>query len=520
MPLPIPSRASAVNGGSRGTRQGTSQRFPSPVGGWNVYDSIASMDPVYGLIMDNVIPTTSDCTIRKGYTSFATGMSGNIETLFGYGGLTSQKLLAANGGNIYNITAGGAVGAALATGYTSNRWQYTNFGTSGGQFIFACNGTDTPWTYDGSAITASTITGVTKADIINVCAYQNRLFFVLKNSLSFAYLPLKAITGAAATFDLFSLFPLGGHIVAMSTWSRAGLTQQQDLLVILTNMGEFAVYQGTDPSDATAWGLQNRGRIGIPVGYRCMQQIGADLYIVCQDGLIALSEVLWLNRVDTTKAISQKIGTAINSAAEMYGTNFGWQIFLYPRGNLVIVNIPLSENQNIQQYVVDTVTGSWCRFKNINGNCWALLNDEPYFGGTDGKVYKWDTGYSDNGSAITWEARSAFLLMGDPGLNKLWTLVRPIFRYAGTPAITSVLETDYQLSVPGAPATIPSSPESEWDTALWDTAPWSDGQTITALWIAGSGLGRVCAIHMKGATLDALSWIGTDFTYKQTTSII
>jgi len=521
MPLPIPSRDPSIRGAGRGTQLAQSTRFPSPIGGWNVYDSIAAMDPVYSLIMDNIIPTTSDCTVRKGYQSFATGLGGNVETLFNYGGPSAQKLLAAANGSVFDVTAGGAVGAALGTGYTSNRWQFTNFGTPGGEFIVAVNGADTPWNFNGTTIqTTPAITGLTSSTIINICAYQQRLYFVVKNSLAFWYLPVNSIGGAATSFDLSSLFPLGGHLVAIGSWSRAGLTEQQDLIVFLTNMGEFAVYAGTDPGDATQWALQNRGRIGVPVGYRCIEKIGADLYIICQDGLVALSQVLWLGRVDTTKAISQKIGSAVNTATQLYGDNFGWQIFLYPRGNLCIVNVPISQNQTIQQYCADTVTGAWCRFININANCWALLNDDPYFGGTDGAVYKWDTGYSDNGSAINWECRQAFVTMGDPGLNKLWTLIRPIFRYAGTPAIKIVLEVDYALDIPQVPPSLPSSPESEWDTALWDTAPWSDGQTISELWSSVGGLGRVCAIHMKGATLAQLSWLATDFTFKQTAGLI
>ncbi len=166
------------------------------------------------------------------------------------------------------------------------------------------------------------------------------------------------------------------------------------------------------------------------------------------------------------------------------------------------------------------MTGSWCRFRNINANCWGLFNDQPYFGGVDGKVYQWDTGYSDNGATINWECRQAFLSMGDPGLNKLWTMVRPIFRYSGTPAIQTTLETDYKLLIPGVPASIPNASESNWDSALWDTAPWSDGQQIIELWGSAAGIGRVCAIHMKGATLGPLSWLATDFTFKQTSGLI
>jgi hypothetical protein len=521
MPLPIPTRNASVRGVPRGNRQGQSQRFPSTVGGWDVYDSIAAMEPIYALTMVNMIPTTSNCVVRKGYTEWATGLGGTVETVFGYGGPSNQKLLGAANGGVFDATTAGAVGAALGSGYANNRWQFVNFGTPGGEYIFACNGADTPWNYNGTTIqTTPAITGITPGNIINVAAFKQRLFFVLKNSMTYAYLPINSIGGAALTIDLSSFFPLGGHLVAISGWGRANTTTPTELCVFLTSMGEYLVFQGDDPASVDSWALAGSGRIGAPVGYRCTTRIGSDLYIVCQDGLVAMSQIFGQDRVDTTKAISAKIGTAINNAAQQYGDHFGWQIFLYPRGNLAIVNVPITENQNIQQYSVYTATGAWCQFKNINASCWTLFNDNPYFGGAGGKIFRWDDGYSDNGSAIQWESRQAFITMGDPGLNKIWTMVRPIFQYAGTPAIQFTLEVDYQLLSPQSPVTIPGVAESAWDAALWDVAPWSDGQAIVSLWAGVSGIGRVCALHMKGTTLNQISWLATDFTFKQTTGLI
>lgn len=493
-----------------------SQRFPASVGGWNQYDSIASMEPEYALVLDNVFPSVRHCTVRPGYVSWATGMgSGAVETLFEWAGPSSSKFLAGANAKVYDITTAGAVGAALGSGYANNRWQSVNIGTPGGHFVFACNGTDTPWNYNGTAIaTTPAITGITPTNITNVWLFKNRLFLIQKNSLTYAYLPLNSIGGAALTFDLSALFELGGYLVAGATWSRAGLTQQSDLCVFLTSMGEFAVYQGDDPGNADTWSLVNRGRIGAPVGARCVTKVGSDLYIIGQDGLIELSEVLWLDRVDTSKTISKKIGTAVNDAVAAYKSNFGWQPFLYPKGNMLMINVPYASNKTIYQYVANTATGAWCRFLGLTANCWGLFNDNPYFGSSGGIVYRWDSGTSDVGTLISWEVRTAFLTMGEPGQNKFWTLVRPIFESQGSVAFNYAIEVDYEISALQQ-ATGSSSPTtSQWDTAVWDSAPWADQATIQTSWLGAGAIGRVCAIHMKGACMNQdISWEATDFTF-------
>ena len=95
-----------------------------------------------------------------------------METLIEYVPLTGNgKLFAANGGNIYDVSGSGAVGAAVSTGHSNDRWQYAQIGTAAGQFVRLVNGDDTPLIYDGSTWgTTPAITGPTAANLewINV----------------------------------------------------------------------------------------------------------------------------------------------------------------------------------------------------------------------------------------------------------------------------------------------------------------------------------------------------------------
>ena len=144
---------------------------PSPIGGWNVRDSVAEMKPSEAITLENWWPTTTDCIIRKGFTQWATGMPGTVDTIMAYNGRSANKKLFAftSTGSIYDVTAGGVVGTPIVTGLTNGQWQYVAFSNVGGNYIIACNGTDSMLRFDGtnwvsilgaaSGMTISSLTG-------------------------------------------------------------------------------------------------------------------------------------------------------------------------------------------------------------------------------------------------------------------------------------------------------------------------------------------------------------------------
>ncbi len=167
--------------------------------------------------MDNFFPSTDKVTLRRGFASHATGMTGDIESLIEYIPLSGNgQLFAANNGSIYNVTSPGAIGAAVSSGHTSNRWQYTSLGNAAGQFVRLVNGVDTPLLYDGTTWgTSPSITGPTAANLVWINNHQRRLWFGENSSLSAWYLPVNAIGGAATlrTFGLVSCALLRGSKV-------------------------------------------------------------------------------------------------------------------------------------------------------------------------------------------------------------------------------------------------------------------------------------------------------------------
>jgi hypothetical protein len=490
--------------------------FPPPVGGWDTRSALADMPAENAVILDNFFPSTDKVTVRKGFTSYATGMSGAVNSLIEYVPTTGVgKLFAGNGSSIFDVSGGGAVGAAVVSGLSNTKFQSTQISTSGGHFLFAVNGQDTPLTFDGSSWSTSGASGPTMANLEWVNNHQRRLWFGEKNSLSAWYLAVNSISGTAVEFPLGAVSKLGGYLMAMGTWSVDAGDGQDDVAVFLTSEGEAIVYQGTDPNSASTWSLVGVFRIGKPVGRRCMIKSGADLIMVTQDGFVAASQILLADRSQAEAvAISQQINKAVNDAVRDGGSLFGWQPFIYPKGTMLIFNVPSTATE-AYQYVFNTITRAPCRFTGINAACWGLMNDEAYFGGMDdGVVYKFDSGSSDAGSDINADALQAFNHFRSPGMNKRFTLVEPIFQSEGSPSVSIDVNLDYSIPTPSATAA--SYPETAglWGVAKWGIGLWGSASQTYRGWRGIRGVGRAASIRIRISTgANQPSWLATNWLY-------
>ena len=122
--------------------------LPAPVGGWNAREPISNMPPTDAVQLDNFFPKATVIALRDGYTNHVTGITGTPETLVTYNSTTTSEMFAATSTSVYDVTAAGAVGAAVVTGQTNGRWQHTNITTAGGDFLYMVNGADKPLFYE------------------------------------------------------------------------------------------------------------------------------------------------------------------------------------------------------------------------------------------------------------------------------------------------------------------------------------------------------------------------------------
>lgn len=494
-------RLKAKNRRAKQTTQPTT--LQAPFGGLNTRDALDTMAPTDAVQMDNWFPSEGKVSIRPGYEEHSTGMgTGSVETLAEYQSGATRQLIAGSNLRLYNATAAGAATDISDAGapYTNNRWQWAN---NGGVIQFV-NGADDPRQWDGATMTTPAWTGTTIAELIGINVFKTRYFFWKANSASFWYGGVNAVAGVLAEFPLGRVHKAGGFIVSIETYTLDAGDGVDDYAVFIMSSGAVIVYQGTDPGVAVDWALVGVYTIPEPIGIRSSGKVGSDVMITTTEDIIPLTTVLrggFLGR-------GSKISGAIVTSARNNKSSFGWQMMLHPEGRMLIINNPTAAG--FDQWVMNTVTGAWCRFKDVETSCWGSLNTKLYFGATGGIVYEFSEEFGDdNGTAIDAVAVQAW---NDLGLafEKRMAAIKPVIQSQGAISYSARVGFDFSVSTPSSPnATNP--PGSPWDVSPWDVSPWSAGLLINNSWLVSSGKGDMISTAIRVSAKQDISWLRTDF---------
>lgn len=478
----------------------TGASVPSPVGGWDAFSPIQNMPPQNAVALVNWFPQPGYVELRRGFLDHVDTETGTpVETLMGFQGANStlNTLIAASGGELFSVN--GPPAASIGSGFTSNRWQYVNFTTSGGSFLWMCNGEDVPQIWDGATLTPAVITGVTEEDMVHCTIYRSRIWTVLKDSTEAAYLPVDSIQGAAVSFDVGANFRNGGYLQAIGTWSTDTNDGPNEFIAFISQYGDVAIYQIEDPGDATKVFFRGTATISTPIGRRCVSKIGSDLGIITIDGVLPLSQVLSYDKAALLGAsITKNIRQAMTDAAQDYSSLFGWQLISYPRNTMAILNVPQAENSSQDQFVMNTLTGAWGRFQGQNGSCWEVFEDRAYFGGNDGVVRLADAAGGDENQTLSADMRCAFNYYGQRGREKRWTMIRPSITIDQTfPVLPFMgLNVDFGEDAELAPVEFGTGAAlALWNQAEWNEAVWP-GVSSQANWFSIGGMGYCSSIRM------------------------
>jgi len=474
---------------------------PAPVGGWNTIDAPETMAPTDAVLMDNVFPDRGSVRVRYGSTQHSdTGTSDNVETLMSLvAGSVSKLVAATDAGNIYDATSASA--SSIDTGYSNGRWQWVQFSGS----LHAVNGADAPIAYDGTSVTNPAWTGPTIANLSGVIAFKNRLFFWTGSDQSFWYAALNAVTGALTEFPLGSVASFGGNLIAAGSWSRDEGQGPDDYIAFFMSSGEVIIYQGTDPSDASLWALVGIYHMAKPITARGLMKIGGDLMVTTLDDYVSL------NRIVATGGIGNptKASAALRSAASSGKNLFGWQSVLFKDGGLAVFNVPNS-NGSFDQHVLNTNTGAWCRYRDLDARCWVVHGSSLFFGTSAGKIEQAETGNNDDDSYIAADCLQAWSDLG-VGQTKLMSLARPVISSSGNVKYSLALGFDnVEPSTPNPTAATATS--TPWGST-WGSA-WGPSTIITANWIIRGGSGQAVATRFKVNGLQDISWNRTDFKFQ------
>jgi hypothetical protein len=482
---------------------------------------------------DHVAVVRSSTTItlyQDGVTTAVTSISAGQAINSGNGGLVVGRLYTNQSSN-YITAYGDEVkidkGVALFTeafsppigpdvsGLNSARFQHVNFTPANGDtYLYIVNGADEPLLYDGSDWTNPAFTGsAIPSSFIHINVHKRRVWFVEEDSTKAWYLDTDAIQGEPNPFDLGAFFTRGGFLMAMATWTVDGGNGPDDLAVFISSEGQLIIYKGTDPANPNAWALVGVFNQPKPIGRRCFSQLGSDLNLITLEGVLPISKSLPFDPSGVRSvALTNRIQNAMLSAAQMGQSVFGWQLLPFPQQSLYVLNVPVQEFNTSYQFVMNNLTGAWCRFTGWDAVCTETFNDSFYFGDGDGNVNLGYAGSSDNGAAINAAVKCAFNYFDDPGRNKYMNMLRPLLVTDGRVSPAIGVDVDFGNTTLSNVVTTPEIVGAVWDISLWDVGVWALGSITVTDWISVGAIGVALAIKME------IALVGNDPDFSVTTS--
>lgn len=499
-PFKTPRRAAAARVADMFT-------IPAPTGGLNYRDPISSMQPTDALVLENMIPNQTGAVIRKGWQYHTSSVALPIKSIFAYNAPNpaNNKVFAAAGGNIYDVTTGTPALSQASTGSSDDVWSVTQFANGANMFLLAVSPGAGYWTYDSTGgWIKRTVTGLA-ASLKEVAVFKNRVWFVANNDSRVYYLDtVDAITGTASDFEMGSILRNGGVVRGLINWTLDAGVGIDDHLVVVGSQGDIAVWTGTDPSDPNKFGLRGMWYCGpVPKYGRFHTSYGGDVMILSELGLVPVSRLINGQFSEVQPGPSQKIQSVLSPLIAKLRDEVAWDIFVVPSSDVLVIKLP--EDAGVYtQYAMNVNTGAWCTLSAMPMACCTLLNGQLYFGTEDGRVAKGLFGNNDgvetdgsNGNPIEGDIQTAFNAFGSPATLKKFGLARPIFIGSSPPSVKLQINTQYTFANVGGSPSYTTTNAGFWNSGLWNTAVWSGSQNSYQAWVGTTGLGYYASLRMK-----------------------
>jgi hypothetical protein len=509
----------------------------APIGGLDDIDPLATMGEQFCIQLINWVPGNAALQARQGYREWVTNLGAPVKTIMHYNAMSGDyNTFAATDNGIYDVTASTAAPVIMHP-VTDGHFNSVMFGNVAFQYLVAVGGGSSPSIfYDGTSwkdfIQSATptnpgeIDGVDPSKFSQVQVFKRRLWFVEQDSMTAWYLPIDATSGVAKPFYFASVFKRGGKLLYIVNWSVDGGDGQDDKLVFVSNLGEVAVYQGTDPDNADAWALVAVFYASAPLGDRAFSEIGGDVLMATTYGIVPLTKTLsgMMSQTPSEQAVSKRISRTLNRIVQQGIYQRNWEMINFPMLQASVVIIPAVGDNPALQFVMNSLTGAWTKL-DLPINTGRVARDGFYFGTVDGRVCLYGgENYLDDvkidgsgGEPVICYLFSAYNYMGDPTSLKHWKLIRPLFQSDQPPSYLLTLNVDYDTAALAGNPAPPAEEQTDpiWDVAIWDQAFWSSSFTTFRPWVGVSALGFCCALLLKVATNDATTLVAIEYVFEK-----
>lgn len=453
----------AVEQRARGTRVET---FPAPSKGWVQSGNVVTAGKDQAEVLDNIWPTAQGARLRGGCVSYADCQE-TITRLFTYESGSASVMFAAGVSDIFDTIA---PTVSVLSGLTSGDWSTTQISTPGGVFVVIANGADLVRSFDGASWSTPTINNVSSNVLNQVWLFKERLFFVEENSQSAWYLPVQSIAGDAIELNLGSVFRKGGKLLFGANWSLDSGSGLDDVCLFVSDQGEIAVYEGTNPSSASTWSLVGVYDVGKPVDKHAYFKAGGDLAILTEDGIIPASEALRKDRAAlSATAITYPIEDAWKEAVANGAGARPITATLWQAQTLLMVSTPEKSNGLPVAFTANARTGAWARTTGWDIQCSVVFGDRMYFADAAGVIYNADSGGTDNGQQYT--AIYVPKFSNSPNWRSCHS-VGMTYRAPNELDFDLDAHGDYQVSDLTTPTPATTSSGDLWGTGVWGTFVW------------------------------------------------
>jgi hypothetical protein len=501
-----------------------------PLGGINVRDAINAMPATDALALVNWIPQQYGLRARKGYVEWCTGMVEPVRTVMQYQpdreNAGTYKLFGVTDDDVYDVTSSSATPSSVLTlpGTTDyGRFSHLGFANSAGTFLAMCSHKGGYHYYDGTAWATPTagvgvgqVDGVDPADLVFIAQWKRRLWFVEQDSSKVWYADPDALTGTFAELDVGPFMKHGGKVAFIATWTIDAGEGIDDFLVIVGENGDVLVYKGTDPTAVATFALVGSWYVGnLVLGRRGLCQYGGDLLILSELGVQPLSFVTRGGQSILAASKTDYLGKIQPALAETVADGLSdndWDMTLFPRDNLLIIQKPVNSVGVYDQYVLYTNTQKWTTFTGLPMISSVVANNKFYFGTEDGRVCEGFTGYfdavlrgEDSGDPIRGSCQTSYSYFGLPGANKQFLMVRPSLLSPAQPGVLVNMLADFENPPALGTPVYEELMGATWDSALWDSATWVGASNVFADWYSVAAMGYV------GSLLLTTTCIGDTF---------
>lgn len=324
---------------------------------------------------------------------------------------------------------------------------------------------------------APAITGVDTDKLSHVWNYRNRMFFIQGGTLKAHYLPVDSIAGTLGTRSFGGIFQRGGSLLFGATWSLDAGDGIDDKCVFVTDQGEMAIFQGSNPdgTDPGDFDLVGRYDITIPMGKNCTMSAGGDLLVLTEDGIVPVSAAINKDAAALSlSAVTRPIEPEWQREVRNRGGATPWEIAKWPSHNMAVVSVPRpSENDDAYCFVVNIETGAWCKYTNWDVRCLDVFADKLFFGALNGEVWQGETTGADGDETILCTYVGHADHLGSPGRTKTARSMRATFKSTQPFKPKLSASTDYNVTVPSPPSVEMISGVG-WDLSAWDVGRWDD----------------------------------------------